>query len=106
MRPSPASPDSAISPAIGPMKRMPSFLSVSTLRRVAGWDHIAGFMAGAISTGLLVASRTVEARSPARPFAIFAIRSAVAGATQIRSQSRASLMWPTSCSSSRENRSV
>jgi hypothetical protein len=85
---------------------MPSFLSVSTLRRVAGWDHIAGFIAGAISTGLLVASSTVEARSPARPFAIFAIRSAVAGATQIKSQSRASLMWPTSCSSSRENRSV
>ena len=37
-----------------------------------------------------------EARSSAWPFAIFAIRSAVAGATTIRSVSRASRIWPTS----------
>ena len=44
-----------------------------------------GFMAGATSTGLSVASSTAVARSSARPFAIFAIRSAVAGATMTRS---------------------
>jgi len=37
-------------------------------------------MAGAISTGALVASSTVERRSSARPDTIFAIIFAVAGA--------------------------
>ena len=83
MRPSPASPLSAISPRFGPTKRTPSFSSVARLRRVAGCDHIFGFMAGAISTGLSVASSTAEARSLARPLASLAIRSAVAGATTI-----------------------
>jgi hypothetical protein len=45
-------------------------------------------MAGAISTGLSVASKAVDARSLARPFAILAIRSAVAGATTTRSALR------------------
>ena len=49
-------------------------------------------MAGAISTGLSVASKAVDARAPARPFAIFAIRSAVAGATTTRSALRESWM--------------
>ena len=55
---------------------------------------------------LSVASRTVEARSSAWPFAIFAIRSAVAGATTIRSVSRASRIWPTSNSLAASNKSV
>ena len=42
-----------------------------------------GFMAGASSTRLSVASSTALARSLAWPVAIFAIRSAVAGATII-----------------------
>ena len=88
MRPSPASARSAISPRFGPTKRTPSFSSVARLRRVAGCDHIFGFMAGAISTGLSVASSTAEARSLARPLASLAIRSAVAGATTMRSASR------------------
>ena len=107
MRPSPASPLSAISPAVraDEVRRRPS-ASVARLRRVAGCAHIFGFMAGAISTGLSVASSTVEARSLARPLASFAIRSAVAGATTIRSASRDSRIWPTSCSSWRSNSSV
>ena len=67
MRPGPASPLSAISPLFGPTNRMPSFSSVLRLRRVAGCDHIFGFIAGAISTCLSVASSTVEARSLAWP---------------------------------------
>ena len=43
--------------------------------------HMRTFIAGAISTGLSVASSAVEARSSARPCAILAMRSAVAGAT-------------------------
>ena len=50
---------------------MPSFSSVARLRRVAVWVHILGFIAGAISTGLSVASSTVEARSLASPLASF-----------------------------------
>ena len=68
--------------------------------------HMCGFIAGAISTGLSVASSTVEARSSASPFAILAIRSAVAGATTTRSVSRASRIWPTSNSRLASNRSV
>ena len=60
MRPSPASARSAISPRFGPTKRTPSFASVARLRRVAGCDHIFGFMAGAISTGRSVASSTAD----------------------------------------------
>ena len=65
-----------------------------------------GFMAGATSTGLSVASSTVVARSLAWPPAILASRSAVAGATIRRSASRDRRMWPISCSSLRSNRSV
>ena len=65
-----------------------------------------GFIAGAISTRLSVASSTVVARSSARPCAILAMRSAVAGATTTRSVSRARRMWPTSNSLARSNNSV
>ena len=106
MRPSPASPLSAISPRVRADEGTPSSASVARLRRVAGCVHIFGFIAGAISTYLSVASSTVEARSLARPSASLAIRSAVAGATTIKSASRDRRIWPTSCSSLRSNRSV
>ena len=63
------------------------------------------FIAGAMSTGLSVASRTVEARSLAMPQAAFAIRSAVAGATTIRPAARDSSIWPICVSSVSEKRS-
>ena len=65
-----------------------------------------GFMAGATSTGLSVAISTQVARSSAWPPAILASRSAVAGATTIRSASRDRRMWPISRSSSRSNSSA
>ena len=83
MRPTPASPRSAISPLFGPTMRTPSVLSCARLRCVAFAAHMCGFIAGAIRTGLSVASRTAVARSSAWPPAIFAMRSAVAGATTI-----------------------
>lgn len=76
------------------------------LRRVAGCSHILGFIAGAIRMRLSVASSAVEARSLASPVAILAMRSAVAGATTIRSVERDSAIWPISASSVSENRSV
>ncbi len=63
---------------------MPSAASCARLRCVALAAHICGFIAGAIRIGLSVASSTAVARSSAWPPAIFAIRSAVAGATTIR----------------------
>ena len=62
------------------------------------------FMAGATITGQSVASRAVVARSSAMPAAILARMEAVAGATNTRSASRESRMWPISLSSVRENR--
>ena len=55
MRPGPYSPQ-AISPSSGPTVSTPSAASVARLRRVAGCDHIRGFIAGAMSTGAFVAS--------------------------------------------------
>ena len=63
------------------------------------------FIAGAISTGVSVASSTVAARSSAIPAAMRAIRSAVQGATTIRSASRDRRICPISLSSFSENRS-
>ena len=105
IRPGPNSPH-AISPSPGPTKRIPRDFSVATLASVAGCRHIRTFMAGATRTGLSVASKAVEARSSARPCAILAMRSAVAGATTRRSAARDSWMWPISISSVRLNRAV
>jgi len=77
-----------MSPTSGPTKRTPSALRVARFLCVAGWVHIRTFMAGTIITGVSVASRRVVARSLARPAAVRAIRSAVAGATTIRSADR------------------
>ena len=51
IRPTPASLDSAISPALGPIMWTPSRRSCSTLRRVAALFHIRGFIAGASRIG-------------------------------------------------------
>ena len=104
MRPGPNSPQ-AMAPSSGPIRVTPSPASVAALRRVAGCSHIRTFIAGAISTGLSVASRTVAARSSARPATALAIRSAVAGATTIRSAERDSSIWPIFVSSVREKSS-
>src|SRR3546814_3321371 len=74
------------------------------LRCVAACSHIRTFIAGAASTGLSVASSSVVARSSACPVAIFASRSAVAGATTTRSASRESWICPISTSSLRSKR--
>ena len=63
---------------------------------VMGFSYMAVFMAGAISFGHFAASRTVVSISSAMPWAAFAIKSAVAGATQIRSAALASEMCSTS----------
>ena len=79
MRPMPASPRSAISPA-SDRRRDAVRHQRARLRWVALAVHMCGFIAGAIRIGLSVASKTAAARSSARPPAILAIRSAVAGA--------------------------
>src|SRR5579872_53422 len=81
MRPGPNSPQ-AIGPDSGPTMRTPSSLSCARLRRVAGLSHMRTFIAGAARTRLSVASRTVVARSSARPAAIRARIWALAGARQ------------------------
>jgi hypothetical protein len=95
-----------MSPTSGPTNRTPSALRVVRFLWVAGWFHIRTFMAGTISTGVSVARRRVVARSFARPAAARAIRSAVAGATTMRSAERDSRICPISASSVREKRSV
>ncbi len=79
---------------------------MATLAAVAGCCHIRTFIAGAASTGLSVASSTVVARSCARPAAMLARMSALAGATTTRSAARESWMWPISLSSVSDHRSV
>ncbi len=104
MRPGPYSPQ-AIAPSTGPIRSTPSASSVAALRRVAGCSHMRTFIAGAISTRVSVAISRVEARSSAAPWAIFDIRSAVAGATTTRSAARDSSICPISASSVRSKRS-
>ncbi len=63
------------------------------MREVASFSHISVCMAGARTTVALVASRSAERTSLARPRAYLAIRSAVAGATTISSAHRPSVVW-------------
>ena len=65
MRPVPLSPASAISPSLGPTKKNPSAASCATLRCVALFAHMRGFIAGASSTFAVVASSVAVARSSA-----------------------------------------
>ena len=102
IRPGPNSPQ-AISPSSGPTNRTPSACTWAMLRWVAACSHIRTFIAGATSTGVSVASNRVEARSSARPPAILASKSAVPGATTIRSALRDNSICPISASSVRSN---
>ncbi len=91
MRPMPTSPQ-AWSPDAGPAKATPSSCSCRTLRWVAGLSHISTFIAGATISAQRRASTSVDSRSSARPCATLARKSALAGATTIRSRSRESSM--------------
>ena len=93
-------------PRWGRQRRCHPRAAVATFRLVAACSHMRTFMAGAASTRLSVASSTAVARSSARPCAILARRSAVAGATTIRSASRDRRICPISASSLRSKRSV
>ena len=104
-RPGPNSPQ-AIAPTSGAITATPRACKVATLARVAACSHIRTFIAGAQSTGLSVASNSVVARSLARPPAMRAIRSAVAGQTTTRSAARLSWICPISASRVRSNRAV
>jgi hypothetical protein len=89
MRPWPVSP-SASAPAAGPSTRTPRAVSVATFACVAGFFHIAQFIAGATAIGAVVARQSVANRSSARPWASRARKSALAGATSTSSAQRAS----------------
>jgi hypothetical protein len=75
--------------------------SVSTLAWVAACCHISVCMAGAKSTGPPAIRSVLVRRSPACPVAARASRSAVAGATTIKSASCPSRTWFTRWTSSK-----
>ena len=76
----------------GPDESHAARRSVSRLARTAGWPHIFSFIAGARTSGAVIASRTVDSRSSAMPWASFARQLAVAGATTMISARSASEM--------------
>ena len=92
-------------PLAGGMMIRPSCCKVVTLRRVGGADHIAGFIAGASTTGHCAAKIAAVAKSSARPCASRAIMSAVVGITKIAAASRVSRMCPMRCSDAASNSS-
>jgi hypothetical protein len=97
MRPGPMSPH-AWSPLSGPMNWTPRARKRSILSRVAGWAHIAWFIAGATNRGACDARHKVVSKSSASPAEILARKSAVAGAISRSSAQRASSMWPIAAS--------
>ncbi len=103
IRPTSSSPQ-ARWPDAGPTKRTPRDRSSAAFTRVAGWRHMAAFIAGAATTGAVTASSVVVSRSSAMPAAIFASALAVAGATTIASAHFASATC--SISNLRSNASV
>ena len=64
------------------------------------------FIAGAMAIGAEVARISVESRSSARPWAVRARKSALAGATSTRSAQRASSICPIAASASKSSRSI
>ena len=93
MRPMPCSPD-ATSPWTGPTSvTLRSAASVATFRRVAGWCHMRGCIAGAASTGARVQRAIAATRSSALPCARRARKSAVAGTMATRSARSAMRTW-------------
>ena len=69
-------------------------LSRVMLAWTTGLAHMLVFMAGAKSTGTLVAMTMVVRKSSAMPLAILPMMLAVAGAITSRSARSASEMWP------------
>jgi len=88
-------------PMPGSITRVPRLRKVWTLARVAGCAHISVCMAGAKRTGPRAMSRVLVSRSLACPEAARASRSAVAGATTMRSASCPSRTWLTFSTSSK-----
>ncbi len=82
-------------PTAGPTTVTPRDRSVVMLATVAGFCHISLCMAGAITTGALLASTVLPRRSSTRPVASFAIVFAVAGAMTIRSAAWPMATWRT-----------
>ena len=78
------------------MTKKPRSRSSRTFATVAGFDHIAGCIAGTMSFGAVLAKIVFVKRSSARPCAILAIRSAVAGATIRKSLDPPNETWRTS----------
>ena len=101
-RPGPDS-GSAMAPTSGPASMMPRARNVAIFACVAGFSHMAGFIAGATMIGARVASSTHVARSSAKPCVIFASKSAEAGATSTRSGRRARRIWPISTSAAQRS---
>ncbi len=93
MRPTPESPE-ATSPSTGPTNSTrPCSRSMATFRCTAGCDHIFGCMAGAARTGQLAQRQRAVTRSSARPPAVRASRSAVAGTRTMASACLARSTW-------------
>src|SRR5438093_83724 len=97
-RPGPTSPE-ASGPDSGSTTRTPRALSRAIFSCVAGFCHMCVSIAGAMTTGALVASTVVAMRSSAMPFARREMTCAVAGATTMTSASRPIATCPTARSS-------
>ncbi len=78
-RPAPVMPQAKY-PSSGAITRTPRSRKICTFSRVAACSHIFTFMAGATTTGAVVARYKVVRKSSATPRANFAMISAVAGA--------------------------
>ena len=73
---------------------------------MAGWAYMPPSIAGATTTGTVVARQAAVIESPAMPLAMAPSQWAVAGATTIPSTSFAALMWPIRPSSWRASTSA
>ena len=105
-RPTPDCPE-ASSPASGSTIVYPkSSRNRATFARVAGCVHISPSIAGATTTGALVARTVAVTASPDSPLAMAASQCAVAGATTIPSTVSATTMWPIRPSGSSASTSV
>ena len=87
-------------PTAGPTIVTPRARSVATLATVAGFCHISVCIAGAITSGAVLARMVLPSRSSAKPPAILAIVFAVAGATTMRSAAWPIATWRTSATPS------
>ena len=90
-------------PASGSMMWKPRFLSAARFSCVTGLSYMPVFIAGATTTGALVASSVVVTMSSAMPCAALAMTLAVAGAITNTSAAFASEMCSTSHGKLRSN---